>query len=427
VALPDNAPPAVLLGGAVTALSVARSLGRAGIPVTILSDGVTDCLARRSRYCRRYVHFEADAGTGVKAQWLQWLERDEAAVVLPCSDEGVELVARHRDRLGAAGHRCIEAADEVLLAMLDKQRTYERAAALGVVSPRTFTAHTRDDASGLLGGGLAYPFAVKPTRSDALVRRVPGIETPKGTVVRDESEFDAALEVLFSAGVGALITEIIPGDDSRFCSYYSYLDEHGEPLLHFTKRKTRQYPIAFGLGTYHVTEWQPDVAEVGLRLFQGMGLRGLGNVEFKRDERDGELKLIECNPRFTMANELARRAGIDFGLVAYNRVVGRALPDVDAFRDGLHMWFPLDDLRALRAYRAAGQLTTAQWVRSLAHVQHFPTFQWRDPVPSLVGARGWLRRRPGGRRGGDAAVTGVRQDDGAPAGHDPVETTTPGR
>ena len=141
-----------------------------------------------------------------------------------------------------------------------------------------------------------------------------------------------------------------------------------------------------------MTKWQPDVAALGLKFFQGVGLRGLGNVEFKRDERDGELKLIECNARFTMANGLAALAGIDFALLAYNRLVGLELPPVDTFRDGVCMWFPRQDLRALRAYKATGQLTTTQWLRTLAHWQHFPTFQWSDPVPSAVGAVGAVRR-----------------------------------
>lgn len=400
----------MLLGGAVTTLSVARSLGRAGVAVTILADGYTNCLARRSRFCHRYVHFDSHDGAGVKARWLDWLVScGEPAVVLPCGDEGVELVARNRSVLVGAGHLPIEAADDVLLTMLDKQRTYQLAAELGVAAPRTVTAHSPDDVAGAAEAGLSYPCAVKPTRSDILMRSLPQYKSAKGTVVHNEAELDAAVRPLVSVGVGALITELIVGGDDRHCSYYSYLDENGEPLLHFTKRKPRQYPIGFGSGTFHVTKWQPDVAAVGLKLFQGLGLRGMGNVEFKRDARDGAIKLVECTPRFTMANELVRLAGIDLALVAYNRLVGRPLPPLGTARDDLYLWFPPQDVRALRAYREAGQLTTGQWLRSLARTPHFPTFQWRDPVPSLVGARGALRqmgrarRAASGRSGAPAA------------------------
>jgi hypothetical protein len=54
-----------------------------------------------------------------------------------------------------------------------------------------------------------------------------------------------------------------------------------------------------GNACYHLTDWNPEVGDLSLKLFQWVGLRGLANAEFKRDERDGKLKLIECNARFT--------------------------------------------------------------------------------------------------------------------------------
>jgi D-aspartate ligase len=91
------------------------------------------------------------------------------------------------------------------------------------------------------------------------------------------------LEPILDAGHPMLVTEYVPGPDDQYRSYYTYLDHEGEPLVHFTKRKLRQYPTHFGLGSYHLTEWNPEVAELGLRFARGAGLRGLVNVEFKRD------------------------------------------------------------------------------------------------------------------------------------------------
>jgi predicted ATP-grasp superfamily ATP-dependent carboligase len=390
----------VLLGGAVTALSAARSLGAAGIEVTILSDGATDCLARRSRFCDHYVHYERTEP--VQARWLEWLSGRRGAVLLPCCDGGAEFIARRRAELVGAGHLPIEADEEALLLMLDKPHTYALAEQLGIGAPRTVTAYSHEDATRALQTALTYPCAVKPTSSDALLRRAPDFDKPKGNVVHNDTQLHAYLDGLLSVGVGALVTEVIPGGDDRYCSYYTYIDEHGEPLVQFTKLKPRQYPIGFGLGTFHVTKWLPDVADVGLRFFQGIGLRGFGNIEFKRDERDNELKVIECNPRLTMANGLAARAGVDFALLAYDRAVGHERPPIVTFRDNVCLWFPREDLRALGAYRAQGELTTGAWLRSIAQVPHFPTFQWSDPVPSLAGARGALRqwwRRSRGPRG----------------------------
>ena len=91
-----TARTAVLLGGEATAVPVARSLGRAGIPVQALG-GQGDPV-RRSRHVDEFV----DVGTGESFQerCLEWLMGPApSSVVLPCSDEGLELVARNRAAL----------------------------------------------------------------------------------------------------------------------------------------------------------------------------------------------------------------------------------------------------------------------------------------------------------------------------------------
>jgi predicted ATP-grasp superfamily ATP-dependent carboligase len=190
-----------------------------------------------------------------------------------------------------------------------------------------------------------------------------------------------------------LVTELIPGREDAHCSYYTYIDEHGEPLFHFTKRKLRQYPSNFGLGTYHITDWNPEVAEMGLRFFQGIGYRGIGNVEFKRDARDGSLKLIECNARLTLVTEMITLSGIDMGLFIYNRLTGRPLPPVENYRKGLRVLRPIVDIQAFRSSHKRGEMSFWEWLRTLLHRQHFLYFRWSDPVPSLMAVHPFMRRQ----------------------------------
>jgi len=368
--------PAVLLGGAANALSVARSLGSAGVEVFALGDDTSS--VRFSRYCRHFV----DLGCrDVQERWLDWLaDGPDDAVVLPCSDDGVELVARRRPWLEAHGYRCPEADDAVLLAMLDKARTYELARDAGIPTPRTIELAGEGDLEEA-AETLMFPWALKPLQIHVFAHHF----RRKAIVVRDRAAMKAAFERTQALGLRMLATEIVPGPEDQYVSYYSYLDESGAPLLHFTKRKLRQYPIGFGGGCYHVTEWNAEAAALGLQFFQAVGLRGLGNVEFKRDVRDDRLKLIECNPRFTAANEQVYLAGVDLPLLSYNRVVGAPIPKLDGFREGVRLWLPLEDVLAYRSYARTGELRLADWVRSLLHRQHFPILRWNDPLPTLVG------------------------------------------
>jgi D-aspartate ligase len=370
-------PPAVLLGGGLIAVSAARSLGRSGVAVHAVGDRRLDPV-QYSRYCTAFV----DLGDASIERRLEWLERSgpRGAVIIPCDDGGLELVARHRARLVAAGYLAVEANDEIVLAVLDKERTYELADGAGVLRPRTVTLRTEEDVDRAVRK-IGFPCALKPLHSHLFARHFG--TNKKVWIVGTEDEFRATLRRMIALGLEMLATEIVPGPDTAFVSYYSYLDERGEPLFEFTKRKLRQYPIGFGLTCYQVTGWDREAAEYGLRFFRSIGLRGIGNVEFKRDVRDGRLKLIECNHRLTLANELVRRAGIDIARLAYDRAAGRETPPLNGFREGVRLWHFVSDVSALRDYRRAGELTARAWLRSLLHRQHFPLLDLRDPAPTV--------------------------------------------
>jgi len=391
--LTSTAPPAIVLGGGWTALPVTRSLGEAGVPVYAL--GGSDDAVRWSRGCLTFVALGREGG--MQERWLEWLRgAPPGSVILPCEDEGLELIGKHRTMLLELGMIPFEANDEVLLAMLDKSRTYELAREIGIEAPLSFNVHTQDDIAIALER-ISYPCALKPVHSHAFARHFAGM---KAFRVHNDEDMRAALSRTVTLGIEMLVTEIIPGRDDQFFSYYSYIDEEGRPLLHTTKRKLRQHPIWFGSGCFHATDRNPEVAELGLRFFEGVGLRGLGNVEFKRDSRDGRLKLIECNHRFTAATGLIRAAGLDLPLFVYNKLTDRPLPPVDRYRAGLTMWYPMKDVRAFAAYRRHGEIGWFEWLRTIMRRHHFPVASASDPRPVLANSlrffgrvRRVLRRR----------------------------------
>ena len=370
-------PPAVILGGGGTALPVARSLGAAGIPVYALGSYADP--VRYSRRCTAFVPLGREPG--MQERWLEWLRSAPVgSVVLPAEDEGIELIARNRDMLLELGLVPFEADDEVLLAMLDKHETYRLCQELGIEAPLSFKVHSEQDIAVALER-VSYPCALKPVHSHEFVRHFPGM---KAFVVESDEELRSSLARTVALGIEMIVTEIIPGADDQFFSYYSYIDEEGRPLLHVTKRKLRQYPIWFGSGCFHTTTWDPEAAELGLRFFEGVGLRGLGNVEFKRDARDGRLKLIECNHRFTAATGLLRAAGADLPLFVYNKLMDRPLPRIEGYKTDLTMWYPMRDVRAMLAYRRHGQITMRSWARSVAGRHHYPVGSATDIRPALV-------------------------------------------
>jgi predicted ATP-grasp superfamily ATP-dependent carboligase len=327
-----------------------------------------------------------DLGTGdaFQPRALEWLlaKAPPGGVVLPCSDEGLELVARNRPALEERGLRPIEADDGKLLDMLDKERTHELAVQHGIPVPPTATVSTADELREAIEE-IGFPCALKPLHAHEFRRHFEG----KGFVAESWGDLEEFFRLSEEAGVEMLVTEMVRGPD-RYHSSYTYLDEHGEPLFTFTKQKLRQYPITFGAGVFHTMDWNQEVSDLGMRFCRSIGLRGLLNVEFKRDSRDGRLRLIECNHRFTASTALHLAAGLDVPLFTYNRLVGAPLPLLGRpYREGIALWYPLDDFRAFRSYRRAGEMTTFGYLRSLMRRQHFSIASVTDPGPLALALR----------------------------------------
>ncbi len=380
----NERPPVLLLDGGIVSLSIARSLGSRGITVYALD--IPQNHARYSRYATR-IPFH---GKNID-EWLDWLTSEAAkpyhgSVLFPCSDDVVELSAANRSVLSP--HFMLpEFDDNLLLAMLDKAKTYQLAGEIGVPAPKIWLVKNRRDLESIIDE-VPFPCALKPRFSHEFRGRQ---FVKKLFVVNNRAELLREFDDIQRSGkqfgfrADLIVTEVIPGESNdSFQSYYSYLDNSGVPLFHFTKRKLRQYPNDSGNGTYHMTDWNPKVAELGLKFLKGINYVGLGAIEFKLDERDGELKLMECNPRLTNATELIRQSGFDIAYFVYNRLAGQPLPVVGEYRRGARMIRPVRDFLSFLNARKRGLMTFREWLESVLHRSHFEVFAISDPMPWVM-------------------------------------------
>ena len=383
-----GAPPAILLGGGANAVSVARSLGRQGIPVYALNH--PGAPVGYSRHCRQ-ISLDGDA-TGPDA-WERYVLGSESdwlcgAVLLACSDDGIEILIRHAEVLSAKFR--LERGDPGdRRNLLDKLTTYRIADAAGVPTPRYWLLDTAGDLEAIRDE-LVFPLIIKPRLSHKFEQKY----EKKYMLARTMDELHRGLARTRQDGMDVMLVELIPGDDDKLCSYYTYVDEHGDLLFDYTKRIIRRYPKNMGPACYHVTDWIPELAGHGQRFFRHLGFRGLGNIEFKLDVRDGILKMIECNARFTASDYLIACSGLELGLVVYRDLTGQPQALPASYRQGMTLWSPVEDFHAFRERRRNGELTFGRWLLSVLRPQVFQYFSWRDPMPGVAHESERLRRVP---------------------------------
>jgi D-aspartate ligase len=372
----QSLPPVILLGGESNVLSVAGSLALAGIRVYAINrPGVS------SLYSRHLTRITVAGDNSDARQWRDYLLSDASnhlngAVIMCCGDEAISLVIQ--DWQAFSERYVLEPCPpKTRLKLLDKLSTYESASACGVAHPR-FWRLEPGEGTAEVARICRFPVIVKPRLSQhwRLVGR-------KYLRADNTLELKRQYDRYASFNIAVIAMEFIPGADDRYCSYYTYIDQDGAPLFHFTKRVVRRHPVNEGGTTYHITDWNPEVAEKGLRLFQHVGLRGLGNIEFKRDPRDGELKLIEVNARYTAGNAVVTLSGIDQALLSYSQLTGWPYETPHSYRKNLVMWDPIPDYLAFHALHLRREITLWQWLRQVGRADTTPLYDLRDPLPGL--------------------------------------------
>jgi len=384
----DTTTPVLILGGKENALSVTRHLGRLGIAVRV--SGPPSCWALYSRHCSEA--FRVPKGETQASFWKRLLlgndRKLDGHILLAMSDDALEFIIANREGLRLR-YTLDDADAELQRDFLDKRRTLEMADAAGIDAPRHWKLASEKDLLAIRGK-IDFPVVVKPIQSHSFIK----IFRKKLFVIKESfEELRDKVHLAWANGIDVFIVEMIPGPDTALTSYYTYRLEGGSKLFHFTKSVIRRWPINRGNACYHKTGWLPETAAAGEKFFDSVGLMGLGNIEFKRDCRDGKLKIIEVNARFTAAQELVRRAGVPIDLMIYCHLTGQTLPAVVQSSGELRFWYPFRDFLSFLELWKRRELSFFGWLRSIASTAHvFPLFSLEDPAPILGAGLAILQR-----------------------------------
>ncbi|PWB65703.1 MAG: hypothetical protein C3F14_05220 [Deltaproteobacteria bacterium] len=362
-----------------TGLAVGRSLGRAGIRVLGLDS------RRKVGFSSRYIEASiCPDPLENEAEFIAFLLRvaageKERPVLLVTSDEFLLPVSRNREELERSYLMNLPS-PQILECIVDKHRQYLLALDAGIPVPRTFLIGDRDR---LIEqeDRIPFPAFIKGAEVTAW-RKEMGVSS-KGIVVNTREELRSAFRKIFDHGIGGLVQEIIPGPDTNHFKASCYLSRDGRILLAFGLQKLRQQPVGFGFGCLVQSVEYPEMLALGKEFFTRIGYRGVGSAEFKRDPRDGKLKLIELNPRYWQQNGLAEKCGMNFPLTDYLEQTGGAPQPVPEYRRGVKWVNLYSDLESFREYRQRGELSFLQWLRSLEGERMYSDLEWDDPRPGL--------------------------------------------
>jgi predicted ATP-grasp superfamily ATP-dependent carboligase len=391
-------PVVMLRSGHHGGLGIARSLGRLGVPVySVDADRWEPAFS--SRYCRGRFLLDVEDGPPDRAV-DQLLEIGRIIggqpVLIPTTDTVTIWAADHAEALRET-FRFPHQDAALVRRLCDKSRMQELAARCGVAIAQSVTPRSREDVERFLESA-ALPLMIKA--NDERLREIAG-GTKFIVHTRDELlAFYAKAEDRENPNL--LIQEFIPGEDWMFDGYF---DKDSECVIGATGKKIRRFPVNTGVSSLGVCLYNETVANTTARFMKAIGYRGILDIGYRRDSRDGQYKVLDANPRIGCTFRLFVAAnGMDVARALYLDMTGQAIPP--SRTDEGRKWIVEDfDLySAVRLWRA-GELTFRQWRESLRGVREAACFTFDDPLPFLLmGVTDcceffrWMRRQVGARK-----------------------------
>ena len=389
---------ALVLGGDYKSLGIVRSLGRHGIPVWVMCDD--HVLAGLSRYCGRRLIWPALPERDQVAMLLDLArhERLDGWTLFPDGDETAALIARNRDALAQRYRLSILADWETLRWAYDKRLTYELAARIGVDHPVTRYPRDRDDVLAFDG---TFPAILKPAIRPVLNRFTIAKAWRADDATTLAARYDEASALLDPSLI--MVQSLVAGDGASQLSFAA-LCRAGTPIAYLTARRARQWPMDFGrASTYVETIDAPDVEMAARRVIDALRFDGLVEIEFKRDARDGSLKLLDINPRVWGWHTLGRRAGVDFPYLLWRLLHGERVLETRG-RAGVRWVRALTDVPVVWREMRAGRMSPLAYLASLRGPIECAVLAADDPMPALLEVPATLRVALSRR----AAVPGAR-------------------
>jgi len=378
---PDKArqewPGVVVAGGYHTGVRLARNLIRRGLQVSIV-----DSIAAQP--CFKTIYGEAHLCPNPDERPAEWIEfmRSLAGggkkVLIPSADVFVLAIARHAAELADHYIFCESSMDlQILLAT--KERQYEVAPLHGMAVPRTQLVHSFEEVR-QFADSARFPCILKPIHFREWQRLPP--EHPlffkKLLVAASGQELEEHYRLASGLNTEMVVQEEIEGPDTAKVVYLSCYSRTGERIGSCMVREIRTSPIHFGSASVVEPMADPEVDRMCDEFLRSLGYVGLCEIELKRDSRDGHVKMIEANPRYSVTADAAPYAGVDLGWLHYLDLIGQPVTPVHGNgRDFRHIFLFLDAM-TVHNYHRERLWTWGQILRSYRPPVHFFDLEWRD-------------------------------------------------
>lgn len=392
-------PKVVLLNTHYSGIAVGRDLASSGVEV--------HGLAANPRFPgnhSRTIRYRPSPDSHTDPQGLLAALRSLAeeigngAILFPTRDHDINFICEHRDELEQLFTVPL-AGNDVITRVLDKGLCATAAEECGIRVPRQIVVRSRIDIQA--AAALRFPCVCKPVRaSDWRTKEVWDLVGRRKAVKLDDAK---ALEAFYSplevVAPGVVVQEWVEGPDTNLRIFGSYCSKNSDVLAYFTAHKVLQTPPSTGTGVIVRAQPHPEVVGPSTALLRALKFTGLSEVEYKIDDRDGSLNLIEINPRHWDQHGLGTAVGVNLSLAAWCHLAGQEMPEFKQ-KERAVVWIAETEFFYEYLRGIVSRSPTRPTLGLMRGVRTFAVWSMSDPRPGFamladwcVGALGALRQR----------------------------------
>lgn len=372
-------------------LCLIRSLGRMGVPVFGVG-GQPGSAGMISRYCRQKFIFQggatdADSLTAFLGEVARKIGRRP---LLTCANDVSNTFIAENATALRDSFLFPNISSDLVQTLTDKKRMYFMAKKLGIPTAETSFPQSRQDVLKFLEDGAArFPIMLKGIDGAALERR----GKPKMVIVRNPQELLQNYDWMEDrSNQNLMLQEYIPGGDDSVWMFNGYFNANSDCLFGIAGRKLRQHPVYTGATSLGICLRNEAVEETTRKLMKAVGYRGVLDIGYRYDARDGHYKVLDINPRVGATFRLfLDQNGMDVVRVMYLDMTGQNVPVSPPCLG--RKWVAEDgDLISLGHYLRDGKLTLWKWIKSFKGLQEAAWFASDDPAPFTFMLRALTRR-----------------------------------
>jgi D-aspartate ligase len=377
-------------------LGVVRSLGRLGIPMYVFQDARWAPTAR-SRYVRgafTWPFQSARAEDTVDHLLGVGRALGGPPVLMPTDDAGALLVAEHDTALRQA-FRFPCQPPGLPLRLASKKELFHLCQQLEVATPDTAFPQNREDVIGF-SKRARFPVVLKSIDARLLQQR----PAAKSVLIASSEQelLDAYDQGEVPGSPNFMLQEYIPGGAASIWMFNGYFDAHSDCLVGFTGKKMRQYPPHTGATSLGVCIRNEAVERTTRGLMKALGYRGILDIGYRYDARDGAYKLLDANPRIGATFRLfVGTNGMDVARALYLDLTGQSVPHTEPC-EGRKWLVENRDLESLITYLRQREVSIASYAQSMRGVQELAWLAADDPLPFALMVGASLARLTGMRR-----------------------------